>query len=126
VSPAPPQGNPPGPREVLLTEEDLRIFARLLLHIARQPRFAPLELVPPSLTQAGMAAALGTTQAAVSNALGRLVDGGALRVERGHVQGKFQRLKVYQLTDQGEALVRHIRSSMELFGKGRSRAGPGD
>ncbi|MCI4364134.1 MAG: hypothetical protein L3K13_07560 [Thermoplasmata archaeon] len=57
--------------------------------------------------------ALGSTQAAVSNALRRLVDGGALRVERYHVRLKLQRLKVYQLTDLGEALVRHIRSTSE-------------
>ncbi|MCI4345501.1 MAG: helix-turn-helix domain-containing protein [Thermoplasmata archaeon] len=93
------------------TEQELQISARLLLHIASQPRFDRSETAPVSLTQAGMAQALGTTQPAVSNALNRLVDGGALRVERYRVQRKLQRLKVYQLTDLGEALVRHIRSS---------------
>ncbi|MCI4364357.1 MAG: helix-turn-helix domain-containing protein [Thermoplasmata archaeon] len=93
------------------TTEELQISARLLLHIASQPRYERMETAPESLTQAGMASALGSTQAAVSNALRRLVDGGALRVERYHVRHKLQRLKVYQLTDLGEALVRHIRST---------------
>ena len=88
------------------------MFARLLLHIARQPRFGPMEMVPPVLTQEGIAEALGATQGAVSGTLTRLVNGGALRVELGHVRGKFRRLKVYQLTDRGDEIVRHIREGM--------------
>jgi DNA-binding PadR family transcriptional regulator len=94
------------------TGEELRISARILLFLARQPRYAPGETVPDSLTQAGMARALGTSQASVSNALNRLVDGGVLHVERSHVRQKLQRLKVYQLTPDGERLVRQIRESM--------------
>ena len=91
------------------TEQELRISARLLLHLARQPRTPAEEIPPETLTQAGMALALGTSQAAVSNALTRLVDGGALQVERSHVRGQLLRLKVYRLTPRGEAIVRQIR-----------------
>ncbi|MCI4341445.1 MAG: hypothetical protein L3K11_03620 [Thermoplasmata archaeon] len=94
------------------TEQELRISARLLLHIASQPRIPLAETAPASLTQAGMAEALESSQAAVSNALKRLVDGGALRVQRSHVRDQPKRLKVYQLTVLGENLVRHIRGSM--------------
>jgi DNA-binding PadR family transcriptional regulator len=58
-----------------------------------------------------MAAALRTSQGAVSNALRRLVYGGVLRVERVHVSGKLRRLKVYRLTPEGENLVRWIREN---------------
>lgn len=91
---------------------ELRISARLLLHLARQPRFEVGEVVPTSLTQEGISAALGTSQPAVSNVLRRLVVGGAVEVRRHHVRGKFQRLKVYQLTPTGDGLVRQIRASM--------------
>jgi DNA-binding MarR family transcriptional regulator len=94
------------------TDQELKISARLLLHLSSQPRFAPDETAPETLTQAGMASALGTTQAAVSNALKRLVDGGGLQVQRSRVQGRSQRVKVYQLTPAGEAVVRHIRERM--------------
>jgi DNA-binding MarR family transcriptional regulator len=124
LSPDPRREAGAGPSDAVLSEEDLRIFARLLLHIGRQPRFGPLEQFPQSLTQGGMATTLRTTQAAVSNALGRLVDGGALRVERAHVRGKTQRLKVYQLTEQGEALVAHIRTSMSTYGDTRAPSEP--
>jgi DNA-binding MarR family transcriptional regulator len=95
-----------------LTEEQLEISARLLLHIDRQPRFVRANLVPESLTQEGMATALRASRGSVSNALNRLVRGGALRVERSEVPHKLQRLKVYQLTPEGEALVRYIHERM--------------
>jgi DNA-binding MarR family transcriptional regulator len=73
-----------------------------------------METAPESLTQAGMAQALGTSQPAVSKALKRLVDGGALRAERSHVRHRMQRSTVYQLTALGEDLVRHIREGVGL------------
>ena len=94
------------------TRQELQISARLLLHLSRQPRFASGETAPESLTQSGMATALGTSQASVSNSLNRLVDGGAVRVERSHVRRKFARLKVYQLTEHGHALVEQILKGM--------------
>ena len=106
------------------TAEILRISARILLHVASQPRIAPGETAPPSLTQAGMASALGTTQAAVSNALKRLVDGGALQVDRLHVHLARQRLKVYQLTELGERLAAHIRSRLDPSNDDGRRAPP--
>jgi DNA-binding MarR family transcriptional regulator len=91
------------------TKELLRTSIRLLLHIARQGRFGPGETPPESLTRAGMAAALGTSQGAVSNSLGRLVDGGVLAVETDHVRHRLMRVKVYRLTPRGEELVRRLR-----------------
>jgi len=55
----------------------------------------------------------GISRAAISLALRRLVDGGAVKHERRHVQGRFYRVKVYQLTPQGEALARHVQESIE-------------
>jgi DNA-binding MarR family transcriptional regulator len=112
--PSRPPVLPTSSARVTLTDEDFRISARLLLHIDRQPRFVRAELVPESLTQAGMAKALGTSQAGVSNALRRLLRGKAIRVERSPVRHRLKRLKVYQLTAQGEAIVQHIRAGMGL------------
>jgi DNA-binding MarR family transcriptional regulator len=96
----------------LRVDPSLRIYARLLLHIARLPRFASTDTVPEALTQAGMAKALGTSQAVVSYALKHLVDGGALIVERRRVRNGLRRVLVYQLAAHGEELVRHIRGGM--------------
>jgi DNA-binding MarR family transcriptional regulator len=103
-----------GPAELQPTAQELRISARLLLHLERQPRTAPSEIPPDSMTQAGMARALGTSQAAVSNALNRLVDGGAVWVEKSHVRERFVRLKVYHLTSLGEELARELRQRFGL------------
>ena len=88
------------------------MFARVLLHVARQPRIAPMDPAVEPLTQAGIVAALGTSLANISHALKRLVDGGALQAQRSHVDGRRQRVKIYQLTGPGETLVRHIRDGM--------------
>jgi DNA-binding MarR family transcriptional regulator len=95
------------------TSQELKISARVILHIAQQPRVDPHELAPESLTQAGMAEALGSSQAAISHTLNRLTYGGLLEVRTGHVEGRRQRVKVYQLTQQGNAVASHIRKSME-------------
>lgn len=91
------------------TERELRISIRVLLHIARQGRFGPEELPSDALTQAGMAQALGASQGAISNCLGRLVHGGALTSERSHVAHRMFRVTVYTLTPSGEELVRRLR-----------------
>jgi hypothetical protein len=97
-----------GAADLQPTLPELRISARTLLHIAGQPRFAPGEILPDSQTQAGFAGALGVSQGAVSNALGRLVDGGLLEVRLSHVRRMMRRVKVYQLTPRGEEAVRHF------------------
>lgn len=103
------------PSAPLLSEPELRIFARILLYLAQQPRFGAGEPVPVALTQAGVAEALGASVPSVSNALHRLVAGGAVGVVRGHVRGKHQRLKVYQLSDEGLRIAHHIRESMTAW-----------
>lgn len=105
--------HPSSPRrpnpELEPTPHDLRISIRLLIHIGRQGRFSEEDTPPESLTQSGMAKALGVSQGAVSNSLGRLVSGGVLTAERGHVRQRMIRLKVYRLTARGEDLSRRLR-----------------
>jgi len=109
-------GEPTAPEETPGVEpvdseakERLKISYRIVLHIARQGRFGPHDVVPDSVTQAGMLEALHVGRGALSNALRRLSDGGVLEVRTGHVQGQPRRLKVYQLTSEGEQLVRELR-----------------
>jgi hypothetical protein len=94
------------------TSEELQISARILLHLLRQPRFERGAVVPAALTQAGIAGSVGSTQAAVSNALRRLVRGGVMEVELAHVRQRWKRLKVYRLTAEGERLARHIQQQI--------------
>jgi CRP-like cAMP-binding protein len=91
---------------------EYRIGARILLHLSRLRRLEVGESAPEGRTQAGIAATLGSSRASVTQALQSLEDGGAVRVARGHVEGRVRRLKVYELTSIGEALVRHILDGM--------------
>lgn len=81
---------------------------RILLHLLRQGRYGPDEVPPPALTQAGIAEALGTSQSSVSRNLTLLVEGGVVRIDKGHVRNRMLRLKVYSLTPQGEVLARRL------------------
>jgi hypothetical protein len=110
----------PDPPYLEPSEEELRISARLVLHLASQPRLSPGESGLESVTQAGIALALRSTQAAVSHALRRLADGGLLRPESRHVPGRRRMVKAYQLTPEGEALALHIRKGMVHPGVGKA------
>jgi len=94
------------------TEYELRLFARIVLHLGREGPRASGGSAPETLTQAGIASSLGTSQANTSYALRRLIDGGAVRGEREHVHGRRQRVLVYRLTEEGAALARHIREGL--------------
>jgi DNA-binding MarR family transcriptional regulator len=91
---------------------ELRISARILVHIARQPRLAISDDGLQSLTQAGMAVSLRTTSASVSHPLGRLVASGLVVVGRRRVAKRYRRVWVYQLTPEGERMADRILSSM--------------
>ena len=92
----------------LLSWQEYRLGARILLHIAALPRIPPGGTAPGTSTQAGIASALGSRRVSVTQTLRSLEDGGAVRSSRAHVPDARRRVKVYQLTPAGELLVRHI------------------
>lgn len=93
----------PGPVEAL------RLSQRIVIHLAAQGSAGPYDVAPPGVTQAGMSAALGARQNALTNVLRRLIDGGVLEQEVRHVRGQPRRLKTYRLTSRGELLARELR-----------------
>ncbi|MGA8664121.1 MAG: PKD domain-containing protein [Thermoplasmata archaeon] len=114
--PMTPSGPPPPAPESapirppsLPTAETFRISQRIVLHLAAQGASGPYDVAPPGATQAGISAALGVRQNALTNVLRRLLDGGVLEVDVRHVQGQPRRLKTYRLTSRGELLARELR-----------------
>ncbi len=101
--------NAPSDRTAPKPPERLSIAYRILLHIARQGRYGPNEVPPRALCQAGMVEALGVTQGALVGFLQELVAAGVLSVHRDHVRGIDRRVKVYELTPEGDVLVLEIR-----------------
>lgn len=104
VPPAPgvlPVAVPPrGPRRV---SEEVVGHLRSLGHLTAE------DLADPLRTQPGMVARLEVPQNVLSPVLRRLIDAGVVRAELRHVRSRTRRLKVYALTDRGEALARELR-----------------
>lgn len=98
------------PRPPRRPSGELRISQRVIVHLSRQPRLTYGELAPFEVSQGGMTKALHVAQPALAKVLHRLIDGGAVLELKLHVKGQPQRLKVYQLTAQGEAIARDLRS----------------
>jgi hypothetical protein len=93
-----------------LTQER-QIANRLIRHLAELPRLAPGDTPGPPRTQAGLVAALGAGQSAVSRVLGQLERAGVVSVVTTHVAGSSRRVKVYRLTPRGERLGQALRES---------------
>ncbi|MGP8072834.1 MAG: PKD domain-containing protein [Thermoplasmata archaeon] len=104
-----PADPPPAPAPSPPASETFRISQRIVLHLAGQGSPGPYDVAPPGATQAGISAALGVRQNALTNVLRRLLDGGLLEQEVRHVRGQPRRLKTYRLTPRGELLARELR-----------------
>jgi hypothetical protein len=89
--------------------DGLRLSQRVLVHLSTQGTLDAYETAPASITQAGIATALGVRQSNVANSLGRLVSSGQVAEGMRHVRGQARRLKVYQLTPQGQMQARELR-----------------
>jgi len=75
-------------------------------------------------TQQGLAERLSATQGAVSKVLSRLVAAEVVYEGLRHVHGRDQRVRVYYLTAQGEALAREIEQRFGLPAPPGSREPP--
>ncbi|MDE1821789.1 MAG: PKD domain-containing protein [Euryarchaeota archaeon] len=109
AEPVPPSQEKPE-RPPVVPRETLRLSFRLVVHIAAQGALGSHEVAPASLTQAGMAQAMGAKQNTIATILKRLEVAGVLTSDVRHVKGAPRRMKVYRLTTRGEALARDIRS----------------
>ena len=88
--------------------ERLYLTQRVILHIGAQG-VVPIDgVAPPTLTQAGMAGALGVGQNSLTNVLRRLVAAGILDQDVRHVVGRPRRLRVYRFTARGESVYRDL------------------
>ncbi|MFI5414151.1 MAG: PKD domain-containing protein [Candidatus Lutacidiplasmatales archaeon] len=110
LAPAPELGRSEVRLPAGLTQER-QIANRLIRHLAELPRLAPGDTPGPERTQAGLVAALGAGQSAVSRVLGQLRRGGVVGVETAHVVGSSRRVRVYRLTPRGERLGSALREA---------------
>ncbi|MCI4327883.1 MAG: helix-turn-helix transcriptional regulator [Thermoplasmata archaeon] len=91
--------------------QERQIANRTIRHLADLPRLAPGDIAGPGRTQAGIVAALGAGQSAVSRVLARLERAGVVTATTAHVSGSPRRVKVYELTPRGERLGLALRET---------------
>jgi DNA-binding MarR family transcriptional regulator len=98
----PPRPSAPG--------EAVRLSQRVILHVYAQGDLPPGAVAPPGLCQAGIGEALGISQGGLAAVLRRLEAAGLFTTERGHVQGRDRRLKIYRLSARGLEVAKDLRT----------------
>lgn len=89
---------------------DVNSAGRVILHLASLGWLSPHEVARFGYTQGGMIQALDIRQGTLAKVLSRLVAARVIEVDLRHVQGQARRLKVYRLTNMGEAVARNLRT----------------
>jgi DNA-binding MarR family transcriptional regulator len=99
-----PVGGPAAP------EGNIRLSQRVILHLYAQGDLPAGAVAPPGFCQAGIGEALGISQGGLAAVLRRLEAAGIFTTERGHVQGRDRRLKIYRLSARGLEVARELRA----------------
>lgn len=87
----------------------LTIGERIVVHLSQFIRVQDEYVVPPEISQSGIAYSLGITRAHTAIELRRAMDAGRIEMRVAHVTGCPTRRKVYRLTTKGEGLARTVR-----------------
>jgi DNA-binding MarR family transcriptional regulator len=91
------------------TTTGVGLAKRVVAHLHGLGRFGLDDVAPIGATQKGMTTVLQVRQGTLVRVLQGLESAGVLTVERRHVSGVNNRLKVYQLTPRGESIARDVR-----------------
>jgi DNA-binding MarR family transcriptional regulator len=96
----------------------LTVNEKMVLHLRRYDRYYDDFIVPPEVSQNGIAGALGTSQNHISKAAKKLMALDAITSRLARVEGEPRRKKVYFLTSKGFEIAEDIRyklSKKHLF-----------
>ena len=87
----------------------LTVNEKMVLHLRRYDRYYDDFIVPPEVSQNGIAGALGTSQNHISKAAKKLLALQAITSRLARVEGEPRRKKVYFLTSKGFEIADDIR-----------------
>ena len=90
----------------------LTVNEKMVLHLRRYDRYYDDFIVPPEVSQNGIAGALGTSQNHISKAAKKLMALKAITSRLARVEGEPRRKKVYFLTSKGFEIAEEIRSKL--------------
>lgn len=83
---------------------------QIVVHLSQYARVQDEYVVPPEVSQVGIAATLGLSRAHVAIELKRQIEAGRVEVRVAHVAGAPTRRKVYRLTGRGESAANAVRA----------------
>jgi DNA-binding MarR family transcriptional regulator len=90
----------------------LTVNEKMVLHLKRYDRYYDDFIVPPEVSQNGIAGALGTSQNHISKAAKKLLALQAITSRLARVDGEPRRKKVYFLTTKGFEIAQEIQSKL--------------
>lgn len=90
----------------------LTVNEKMVLHLRRYDRYYDDFIVPPEVSQNGIAGALGTSQNHISKAAKKLMALDAITSRLARVEGEPRRKKVYFLTTKGFEIAEEIRNKI--------------
>jgi DNA-binding MarR family transcriptional regulator len=90
----------------------LTVNEKMVLHLKRYDRYYDDFIVPPEVSQNGIAGALGTSQNHISKAAKKLLAVKAITSRLARVDGEPRRKKVYFLTSKGFEIAQDIQSKL--------------
>jgi len=105
VSSAAPTAGPDTRRVEAPRAANVALASRVIIHLGSLGRLGNDEIARVGYTQRGMASALGAGQGGIAKVLSRLEAADVVVVDRRHVAGERNRLKVYRLTALGESVT---------------------
>ena len=104
---------PPKPHTIDYEPESLS--ARLFFHLSNNAKYRNAAVMPIALTQKGIASALWTKQAIVSNGLQRHIERGLVKVKTANVRYEKRKYKTYHLSNKGIEEAERLQSFIETF-----------
>ncbi len=90
----------------------LTVNEKMVLHLRRYDRYYDDFIVPPEVSQNGIAGALGTSQNHISKAAKKLLALNAITSRLARVDGEPRRKKVYFLTSKGFEIAHDIQTKL--------------
>jgi tetratricopeptide (TPR) repeat protein len=99
---------------VFKENDDFTVQERIVLHLSKYNGFRNHYLNPESVTQEGIARAVGIARNHVPRALSRLKGVDLVEETRGRVKGSPRRKKVYFLSEKGMGMISSLREKLRI------------
>ena len=100
----------------------LTVQERIILHLSEYSKYLQQMEVPFSLTQEGIANAIGVVRSAIPRAMKKLILKNQVNETLAHVSGVTRRRKIYYLTTDGIIIAQDLKNKLSYVQRTQGRA----